>query len=526
MAFIQSLTELIQSLFMSSSPEVKKRQALRKIENELKDVRPVFYKNGVIQVNFAEALRILYVNTRPVEDILSNTLCTEDLARNRHYSEQLLLTGFTSEAQDILVKMSYENRKAGALEAKSLNRYFESEHRELEKVVRELNTADFVKIDLVLDRLQQLNDICKYSYITALRLFDINFNSNLNYKPSFQPIPADLVETSLLDLYYVTADMDITNSLASAIMALAQLMNHGYFSEEKKRALMINLRQIQSILKHNFTSSFLTKLIRLAKKLPDFVPEKAVYHGNARQNYANYLEDRFNVDQSRLKTEIQDLTIKTQLKELFGENEMASLVGYNAELNAQLKQSTPVSFMWITPMQVLKTFVKNYYELHVKPLVNDVAIEGFFNNPAYKTEFSSDIYACNEIMEHIAKFEERFSRNNEFDEAIIVSLIHDSHRDKDFEIRLKALVEKINKVAKELIQTEVNNINALYKKLGEMLVDSKKPNSDVITNLKVLMISSRNRDNSDALEKQYPLWSVFIEIMKNYVIIGNIEKKV
>ena len=34
------------------------------------------------------------------------------------------------------------------------------------------------------------------------------------------------------------------------------------------------------------------------------------------------------------------------------------------------------------------------------------------------------------------------------------------------------------------------------------------------------MFSSRNKDNTDTLEKQFPKWELFFEIMKNYAIIS------
>ena len=76
-----------------------------------------------------------------------------------------------------------------------------------------------------------------------------------------------------------------------------------------------------------------------------------------------------------------------------------------------------------------------------------------------------------------------------------------------------------------MIQIEANNLNQLYKKLGDIIVESKKPTSEIITNLKILMISSRNRDKAELLDDQYSHWKIFLEIMKNYVIIGNVEKK-
>ena len=49
--------------------------------------------------------------------------------------------------------------------------------------------------------------------------------------------------------------------------------------------------------------------------------------------------------------------------------------------------------------------------------------------------------------------------------------------------------------------------------------NAKKPTSEIISNLKVLLLSSRNKDNTDLLEQQYQKWEIFFKIMKNYVII-------
>src|SRR5574344_2228855 len=102
MSLLQSIAEFSQSIFMSSSPDVQKRQVLRKIENELKEIHLVIFKNELVQPNFAEALRVLYVNTKPVDDILAETISSDDLQRNNRFTEQLLLTGLPPDAQETL----------------------------------------------------------------------------------------------------------------------------------------------------------------------------------------------------------------------------------------------------------------------------------------------------------------------------------------------------------------------------------------------------------------------------------------
>lgn len=525
MGIFQKIAEFFQSLFSPSSPESLQRQAVKKVEADLKVLAPALYKGGLIQTDFAEVLKILFANTSPVLDILCETYCSPELDVSRQYGEQLLFTGFGEDAREILNSLKYENRKAGALEAQSLSRYFENEHRKFERVVKELNAPQFAKIEAAMDRIHQLNDICKFSYVTALRLFDPGYDAKLSYVPEFQPVPPDLLENSLMDLYFVIADMDVTSSLFNAVVALYKLKNGGSISERTVQELKGNLKKIQSIIKHVFTKEVLICLIRIAKKNSDFIPDHAVYKGNSRKKYVEYLEGRFRTDESRIKVEIQDALVNKEIKRVFGDAPLVPIRGYTNEIDFQLKNVTPFSFTWILPLQLVKNFILLFFEQHVRPLMNDIVIEGFFNNAVYKSEFSSVVFACNESIERIEAFEAKFLRGNEFDEANILSLIRDSSKDSAFELTLKGLVDKINKQAKEVIQVETTNVFHLYKKINDLLIESKKPSSEVITNLKVLMISSRNRENSDFMESKNGQWKIFLETMKNYVIIGNIEKK-
>ena len=111
MGIFQFFTDVFESIFMSSSPEVKKKQALHKIDSELKNIQPNIFKSGMLQPNFAELIRILYENTKPIDDLLSETISSDDVNRHNFYFTQLLLTGFTGTSQEKLENLSYENRK-------------------------------------------------------------------------------------------------------------------------------------------------------------------------------------------------------------------------------------------------------------------------------------------------------------------------------------------------------------------------------------------------------------------------------
>lgn len=525
MSFFQKLAIFFHSILNPTAEDTLQRQTMKKLESEIKQLAPDLYKNSLIQENFAETLRQLFINTKDIADLLEETICSTDRDISMHFEEQLILTGFDKESIDILESLTYEKRKEGAREASSLTRFFENEHKQLEKVGKQMNTPEFRKIDIVLDKIKQLYDITRYNYVTALKIFDSGFSAAPGYLPEFQPIPPDLLESSLQDLYYVTADMDITNSLFNAVLALKKLKHGEKAATQSAETLKNSFRKIQGILKHYFTKETITCLIRLAKKNEDFVPDKGSYKGNSLQKYADLLENKFRVDENRLKGELQDEKISSEIQRMFEGIQMVPVAGYNAELNNQLIQSTPCSFIWVLPLQILKNFTREYFDKHIKPLLNNIVIEGFFNNPAYKSDFSSVVFACNDLSDRISNYEKKFQRSNDFDEANITGLIHDSHKDKAFENTLKELIDRINKYTKDFLQEEVSNIFALYKLINDLILESKKPTSDVISNLKVLMISSRNKESSEFMEANFPIWQLFLEIMKNYVIIKSVEKK-
>lgn len=65
----------------------------------------------------------------------------------------------------------------------------------------------------------------------------------------------------------------------------------------------------------------------------------------------------------------------------------------------------------------------------------------------------------------------------------------------------------------------------LSDELAIFLQDAKRSSSEIVTNLKSIMFSSRNRERTSMLELQFPLWKNFFEIIKNYVIIKKSKKE-
>ena len=523
MSFINTISDFLESIFKRSSPEVQKKQQLKKLDAEMREVHPVIYKNGNLQPNFAEAIYSLYKNTKLLDDLFSLTVSSSDIQRQHRFEAQLILTGYSQEYQEIIQNLSFDARKEEIMnDPQNEDRIYIHQRTQCEKVIKELNTENFRRVDKDILSLRQLVDFCHIMFVPILQVFDLNFKAgDFSYTPTYSEIPITKAVNLLEDLYYQISGMKITTSTADQVIAIAQLKKGSVLSNSESEVYLSSLKKINYIISKILTVDRLKALIRIAKQNVIYEPEVAAYTGSPRQEFATIFQEKFDADEQRIKSELQDEQITSEVSELFKNNALDTLFGYNAESNVMLQPTITLQFQWILPMRILKTFLRLNLTEGIKGLLNDLVIEGFFNNPAYKSAFSTVVYAAINASSKLQEFEDSFGNDQRNSIAVMQSYVQDSHKDKDFYRKLEKMVVTTNNEAHQLLQSTTSTLHSLYKYLGELLADSKKPSSEIISNLKVLMISSRNKENTNNLEIQYPDWKIFFEIMKNYVIINS-----
>ena len=251
MGFIKTLTDLFESLFKRSSPEVQKKQQMKKLEQEIREFQPSICRNGTLLPNFGEAIYALYKNTRPLDNLFAVTVSPNDMQRQRRFEAQLIVTGYPMKDQEVLESLSFENRKAEVLaENQNPDRIYLHQRKELERLIKSLNTDGFKKMDTDLLSLRQLVEFCRYNYTPFLQAFDANFiPADLMYKPNYKEIPASTAQNLLEDLYYQASGLSITTTTADAVIALAQLRKGSELTEDEKVFASVNrFDAIQSVV--------------------------------------------------------------------------------------------------------------------------------------------------------------------------------------------------------------------------------------------------------------------------------------
>ena len=526
MSLIESITSFIHSIFNKSSPEGQKKAALKKLDQEIREYYPLICKNGMLQPNFGEAVFILYKNVRPLDNLFISTIGTNDIPRQHRFEAQLIITAYNSDFQEVIESLSFENKKAEVLDDyKNADRVYARQKKKIENVIRELNTDTFKEMDNDIKDLRMFVDFCHLNFVPFLQLFDYNFEpANMAYKPNYNEVEVEKCINLLEDLYFQISNLKITSNLAEAVVAVAQLKKGDSFTDTDRSLIIDNFKKINYVLNHVISPEKIKTLLRYARQDENYEPKKQVLNASPIKEFADLVRTRFEVDEKRIKTEIQDEKISADVAQLFPEKTLQEVGAYNQENGAMLQADTPLTFQWILPMKILKTFLLEYITPNVKNLLNDLVIEGFFNNPTYKTNFSTMVYGAINADKEIQIFEDSFGNDQKNSISVLGSYIKDSKKDKDFYKKLEMMVSRINNDAYTLLQTEVTTLVTLYHELGELIEDAKKPSSEIISNLKVLMMSSRNRDSTNILESQYANWEIFFEIMRNYVIINTGER--
>lgn len=523
MSFLRTITDFFESIFMRSSPEVQKKQQLKKMDAEIRNFTPSICKTGELLPNFGEAIFSLYKNVRPLDDIFSETIGSGDVPRQHRFEAQLIVTGFVPEDQDIIDNFDFEARKQEILsEEKHPDRIYLRQRKNLDKILSQFNSNTFKTMDEDLLCLRKLSDFCHYNFVPFMQLFDSNFlPADFSYEPSYREVLAETAVNLLEDFYFQTCNFKITKSMAAAVIALYKIKHGENVSEKQTNSLMHNLKQINYVLVKVLPPEKIKAIIRYVKCDPLYEPPYDRTTGSPCKEFVDMIQKKFNADEKRIKSEIQAEQITSDLSELFGNRELENVNGYNSRINDKLMAETDLTFQWILPMKILKTFVNVFITEGIKNLLNDIVIEGFFNNPTYKTAFSTAVYSSIKMDESIKVFEDSFLQKNSNSIVEIEGLISDCHRDKDFYNKLASKVKSVNDEAYEIISKHTVTLHTLFLELQELLADAKKPASEIISNLKVLMMSSRNKDNTTLLEIQLPQWKIFFDIMKNYVIINN-----
>jgi len=528
---ITSIKDFFEGLFFSSSPEYQKRRQLKGYAAELKKLNPPLYHTGKILLPaFGSLLYQLYHFLQPVKAILDKTVNSPDIRAAEKY-QNLFFEAILSEEQ-------VKQRKNFTFQARKLllsrcKTYQETEHKLQEQIhdfksfMHLFAASAFKTREQEMIKLFYLSDLCDFDYASFLKRFNNNLQLSAATPASisqdnFEEVYAGDVIKNLLDFQFIVRHVAITQTTVDNIVFLARSIEN--FTDETGVKLEKTLNTVENILANRLKRTSIPKMLKLIKEDPDFEEKITVSESKPLQEYVDRMSENFQADSKRLLKITKENNITGLIEKCFGTGSLKPLDGYNDTVNDAIQHLSTVSFDWVKPMQLLKAFTEMYFETHYKTFLKSLLIEGFFANKQIEGQYAAIYRSCEMLSNKIKNFEELFKPKGQCNLIEIQGYVAEIEKGKDMKKQLQKIVEIANMQAKAVVQTGSKAYADLYAFTEHLLEDIKAPTPELITNIKALAVSSKNKESFTRLEQDRHIFAMFLEIMKNYAVFGSLEK--
>ena len=528
---ITSIKDFFEGLFFSSSPEYQKRRQLKGYAAELKKLNPPLYHTGKILLPaFGSLLYQLYHFLQPVKAILDKTVNSPDIRAAEKY-QNLFFEAILSEEQ-------VKQRKNFTFQARKLllsrcKTYQETEHKLQEQIhdfksfMHLFAASAFKTREQEMIKLFYLSDLCDFDYASFLKRFNNNLQLSATTPASisqdnFEEVYAGDVIKNLLDFQFIVRHVAITQTTVDNVVFLARSIEN--FTDETGVKLEKTLNTVENILANRLKRTSIPKMLKLIKEDPDFEEKITVSESKPLQEYVDRMSENFQADSKRLLKITKENNITGLIEKCFGTGSLKPLDGYNDTVNDAIQHLSTVSFDWVKPMQLLKAFTEMYFETHYKTFLKSLLIEGFFANKQIEGQYAAIYRSCEMLSNKIKNFEELFKPKGQCNLIEIQGYVAEIEKGKDMKKQLQKIVEIANMQAKAVVQTGSKAYADLYAFTEHLLEDIKAPTPELITNIKALAVSSKNKESFTRLEQDRHIFAMFLEIMKNYAVFGSLEK--
>ena len=530
-AIITAIKDFFEGLFFPSSPEYQKKWQLKTYAAELRKLNPPLYRTGEILLPaFGALLYQLYHFLQPVKAILDKTVNSPDIRAAEKYRD-IFFEAILSEEQ-VKQRRSFTFQERSIL-LSTCKSYQETEHKLQEQIhgfknfMRIFTEPAFRTREQELIKLFFLSDLCDFDYAAFLNRFNNNLQLTAGTaapisQDNFEEVFAKDVIKNLLDFQFIVRNVAITQTTIDNIIFLARSLEN--FTDETGVKLEKTLNTVETLLANRLKRTTIPIILKLINDDPNFEEKITVSESKPLQEYVDRMTENFQADSKRLLKITKETNITGLIEKCFGSGQLKPLDGYNDAINDAIQNLSTISFDWVKPMQLLKSFTEMYFETHYKTFLRSLLIEGFFANKQIEGQYAAIYRSCEMLLGKIKNFEQLFKPKGQCNLIEIQGYITEIEKGKDMKKQLQKIVEIANMQAKAVVQTGSKAYADLYAFTEHLLEDIKAPTLELITNLKALVVSSKNKESFTRLEQDRHIFAMFLEIMKNYAVFGSLEK--
>jgi hypothetical protein len=521
MGLLASIESFFSRIFSRNPEEAKRKADLKKIHLLLADHRPPYYraKQNLVLPGFAHSVYAFASALRPLAELARATVANSDVRVSQRYFDHLIDCRLAKTARERKEALSYDGMSDRVGSSLDPDREVDTLTQEFQYLLREIEGLGPREVNFELSEVDRFIELCRHDYERLLGLFDpgVSLDSS-ERRPEFAATDGEQILPELIDFYYVTEGFYFSDSLRQNLLRLLERRNPGSADEARRKKMEKMCASLDKLLSDRLDKDVLLALIRAIKADPLFTPATPRERRDFVDAYRRRLSQQFEHDRDRIQLERHESAITTDIRNLFGDTDILEVEGYDDEADSFLRKESPMSFTWIKPLRILKTFVAVVFEPMLKESVKRVLVEGYFDNKNYQNNLANILYQCERSGGRIGEFEEQMLGSGRISIVAMKRYVEEMRRGKDIGPFLTRLVEAINGRAKEIVEDEAGLFSMLGDALSELLADYRKSSPDLITNIRTFA-GGRNREIMGQILAGRDRINLLVKVMRNFTFV-------
>ncbi len=523
---IRYIKEFFYSLFYLSEEEISSQNALRNIVQELKQCKyPVYRNDNTVLAGLPMIIYEIYRISLPFKNILQETICSNDIRLSGVFLDNLVESSFSDNQKILKENLSFSSRMENIsdLMREDFDQKLKDQTNEFDELIFSLTDPAFKSVDAKINKLFAFFDFCSFQFNTFFAYFDPGFNTIVNTDSvrdhyNFENVDGMAVLQEILDLDYLIRNISVDEQLVDGILFLNSVLPQDKQVDEVY--IKRNLKNFFSKLENSLGKDTLKNIAKLIKKDPKFEDKtKAPRVFSEIEEYKARFIANFSADTKKILKLRQDVQMSSLISGLFGDIEILKLDVYNEDLNSKIQALTGLSLDWIKPLEIVKTYTKNFFQPSIEPFLRELLVEGLFEDKKMKSDFAANYYYCSAVADKIDELEKVMYGKNESSIELIRGYLTRIEAGGDFERPLSKIIDEINLRAKKFLEDSGRHYLDLLKFCKLIIKDTYRPVPESVHNITSMINSTKNKDRFAVFANGIENFEKMIEILKRYVVI-------
>jgi len=521
MGIIERFKNWLSRAFVRDPVEAQRRAEIHRLQYLLAELKPPYFrpKQNLVLPGFGRAIHHFYALLKPLAELARSTIASSDIRVSQRYFDFLIERRLSSADQDRRRFFSYEGMAERIQSALQPDDEFESIIREFQAFLGSLDALGSRVVNADLFEVERFIDLCKYDYERIVGLFDPSASlDDPRYKPDFTPVSGEQILPEIADFYYLIDGFAFSPRLKESNLRLLEKRQPDSYDEAKRGKIDKLFVQLERTASERLSRDILLALMRVIKGDPNYTPATPREHKDFLETFRKRLVTQFDKDRDRILREQHESTIAADIRNLFGDEDIMAIDGYDEENDSYLRRESPNGFVWIKPLRIIKTFIAVQFEPQLKESIKRILVEGYFDNKAFQNNLANILYQCERSSARIVDFEALLHGSGRISLTAMKRYIEEMRRGKDIASFLGRLVDAINDKAREIVEDEAGIYAMLGDALGDLLSDFRRSSPDIVANIRTLG-GGLNREIIAQLQGGRDRILVLAKIMRNFTFV-------